>query len=268
VSNRGRTYRFEPASPADSVLFCAVCPIGDLRNNFHADFYATFFLPWKNNDDPRDITDPADPRSVIRMLLVSRQQFQQEVLPLATRCKTRYQISGRLVEVDENAMISELRRNDRPIRFYRNLAGALGGSGRLNTGNTVKLQGAVQLDKIQPSNAQTDLSKVPTGWQVTAEPVLGSQSISLPIGNLKGVSNGYVYIRAKVSEGAFGLTVFNSRTGAYAAPEVLWEAHDPVTEMYIQVSSFEGVDRLVIRNLDDHVASKILIQDVAVVTAR
>ena len=131
ASYLGRTYRFESDPQGDSVLFCAVCPIGDLQSKGQFDFYATFFLPWKTNDDPRSITDPADPRYVIRMLLVSRRQFQQEVLPLATRCRTRYKFSGRLTEVSEDAMIAELHRNEKPIKFYRSLADALAGAGRL-----------------------------------------------------------------------------------------------------------------------------------------
>ncbi len=264
----GRTYRFEPAPQADSILFCAVCPIGDLQSNFQFDFYATFFLPWKTNDDPRSLTDPADPRPVIRFLLTSRQQFQQEVLPQATRCKTRYQITGRLVEVDEDAMVAELRHNDRPIRFYRNLAGALGGAGRLNASNTVRIQGALPLDKIQAASPRAVLSKSPDGYLVTAGPGMETRAAWIPIERVNGLSKGYVYVRAKDSEGTVGLSVRNSRTNALAGPEVLWEAHDLETEIYIPVQSFEGMDRLVIRNMDDHVASKILIKDLAVVTTR
>jgi hypothetical protein len=269
ASNRGKTYRFEPAHQADSVLFCAICPIGDLQNRGEFDFYATFFLPSKSNhDDPRSITDPADPRSVIRVLLVSQQKFQQDVLPRATRCKSRYRITGRLVEVDQDAMVSQLRRNDRPIKFYRSIAAALGGAGRLNAANTEKIPGAIQLDKIQPATAGTVLSKTPDGWQLTTDPALAAAAAAIPIENVNGVSSGYLYVRAKESEGAVGFTLLNSRTYVPAAPEVLWEAHDPVNEIYIPVRSFDGVDRLVIRNSYGHGASKILIKDLAVVTVR
>jgi hypothetical protein len=261
----GKTYRFEPSPQADSVFFCAVCPIGDLRSDFQFNFYATFFIPWKNNDDPIAVTDPGDPRPVIRMLLVSREQFQQEVLPLAARCKTRYQIAGRLVEVDQNAMVSELRRNDQPIKFYRSIAAALGGSGRLNRGNTERVPGAIQLDKIRASVA-ANLSKGPDGWQVKIQPATGSEAVFIPIENVNKLSGGYVYVRAKESVGTVGLTVLNSRTYAFAGPEVQWEAHDPTTEIYIPVQSFDGVDQLVIRNLDEHGSSQILIKDLAVVT--
>jgi len=267
ASAAGKTYRFEPSSQADSVFFCAVCPIGDLRSDFQYDFYATFFLPWKNNDDPRSVTDPADPRSVVRILLVGLQQFQQEVLPRAVRCKTRYQIAGRLVDVDQDAMVSELRHDDQPIKFYRNMAAALGGSGRLNAGNTERVPGAIRLDKIQGS-VQADLSKNPDGWQVKIQPATGSEAVSIPIENVNSLSGGYVYVRAKELVGSVGFTVLNSRSYAFAAPEVQWEAHDPTDEIYIPVRSFAGVDQLAIRNLDKHVTSQILIKDLAVVTTR
>ncbi len=265
ASRGGKTYRFEPSPRPDSVFYCAVCPIGDLRSDFQFDFYATFFIPWKSNDDPIAITDPADPRSVIRMLLVSPEQFQQEVLPLARRCKTRYQIPGRLVEVDQDAMVSELRRNDRPIKFYRNIAAALGGSGRLNARNTERVPGAIRLDKIQ-SSVQADLSKRPDGWQVKIQPATGAEAVSIPIENVNNLSGGYVYVRAKESLGSVGFTVLNSRTYAFAGPEVMWEAHDPTTEIYIPVRSFAGMDQLAIRNLDEHAASEIVLKDVAIVT--
>jgi hypothetical protein len=50
---------------------------------------------------------------------------------------------------------------DRPIKFYRSLAGALRGTGRLSADNTVRIQGALQFDKIQAGSARTDLSKSP-----------------------------------------------------------------------------------------------------------
>jgi len=266
ASQGGKTYRFEPYPQADSVFFCAVCPIGDLRSNFQFDYYATFFLPWTNNDDPRSITDPADPRSVIRFLLVGRRQFQQEVLPLTTRCKTRYQITGRLVEVDQDAMVAELRRKDRPIKFYRSIAAALGGSGRLNTGNTVKIQDALPLGQIQAAE-QARLSKTPDGWLVTTDTNVEFGAVSIPFVPGSRVSAGYVHVRAQVPEGVVGLSVRNYRN-IFIAPEVVWEAHDPETDVYIPVQSFEGAAGLVIRNLNAHGRSKILIKDAAVVTAR
>jgi hypothetical protein len=172
------------------------------------------------------------------------------------------------VEVDQDAMASQLRRNDRPIKFYRSIAAALGGAGRLNAANTEKIPGAIQLDKIQPATAGTVLSKTPDGWQLTTDPALAAAAAAIPIENVNGVSSGYLYVRAKESEGAVGFTLLNSRTYVPAAPEVLWEAHDPVNEIYIPVRSFDGVDRLVIRNSYGHGASKILIKDLAVVTVR
>jgi hypothetical protein len=55
---------------------------------------------------------------------------------------------------------------------------------------------------------------------------------------VNGVFNGYVYVRAYESEGAVGLSVRNSRSNSFASPEVLWEAHDPVAEIYISGPSF------------------------------
>jgi hypothetical protein len=265
ASNGGKTYRFEPSAEADSVLYCAVCPIGDLPYNFQFDYYATYFLPWKNNDDPRSIVDPADPRSVLRFLLVNRRKFQQEVLPKAARCKTRYQIAGRLVEIDQDALVAELRRNDRPIKFYRNIPAALGGSGRLNAANTVRIQGALQLDKIHAAEKAV-LSKQSNGWSVTTDTSVESGAVSIPIEPVDGVSAGYVYVRAQVSAGRVGLSVRNNRNVSLAR-EVVWEAHDPQNDIYIPVPAFQDVAGLVVRNLDRRGRSKILLRDAAVVTA-
>jgi hypothetical protein len=264
ASNGGKTYKFEPSPRADSVLFCAVCPIGDLQSNFQFDYYATFYLPWTNNDDPRGVTDPADPRSVIRFLLVSRQQFQKEVLPMTTRCKTRYQILGQLVEVDQDAMVAKLRTDDRPIKFYRDIAAALGGSGKLNSGNTVRVQGVLQLDQLKAAE-QARVSKTSDGWRVTTDSNVEFGAVSIPMQATSAASSGYVYVRAQILGGTIGLSVRNHRN-IFIAPEVVWEAHDPEAEVYIPIPSFEDVAGLVVRNLDRHGPSTIVLKDAAVVT--
>jgi hypothetical protein len=103
---------------------------------------------------------------------------------------------------------------------------------------------------------------------VKIQPATGSEAVSIPIENVNSLSGGYVYVRAKELVGSVGFTVLNSRSYAFAAPEVQWEAHDPTDEIYIPVRSFAGVDQLAIRNLDKHVTSQILIKDLAVVTTR
>jgi hypothetical protein len=237
-----------------------------LQSDFQFDYYATFFLPWTNNDDPRSITDPSDPRSVIRFLLVSRQQFQKEVLPKATRCKTRYQIEGRLVEVDQDSMVQKLRSTDRPIKFYRSIAAALGGSGKLNQGNTRRVQGALQLDQLKAAE-QARVSKTSDGWRVTTDTNVEFGAVSIPMEAASEADSGYVYVRAQVPEGVVGLSVRNQRN-IFMAPEVVWEAHDPEAEVYIPISSFDGVAGLVVRNLDVHGRSTIVLKDAAVVTRR
>jgi len=266
ASKAGKTYRFEPDSRADSVLYCAVCPIGDLQSNFQFDYYATFFLPWKNNDDPRAISDPADPRQVIRLLLTSRDQFEKEVLPMTGRCKTRYRVPGRLLEVDEAALVAKLRSNDRPIKFYRSIAAALGGAGKLNSANTTRIPEALRLDQLK-SAEQAHVLKTAEGWRITTDTNVEFGAVSVPMKAPSGAQSGYVYVHAQVPVGAVGLSVRNNRN-LFIAPEVVWEAHDPESEIYIPVSSFDDVAGLVIRNLDSQGKSTIVLHDAAVVAAR
>lgn len=268
ASRGGRTFRFEPSAEADSVLYCAVCPIQDLQNDFVLDYYQTFFLPGKNNDDPRAAVDPADPRPVIRFLLTNREKFKKEVLPRTARCKTRYQIEGRLVEVNEDELVAKLRRTDRPMSFYRSIAAALGGGGRLSASNTARIPGALQLDRMQASE-QAVLSKTPTGWSLTTGTSVefDAGALSIPIQAVGGVASGYVYVRAQVPAGRVGISVRDNRNSRMNR-EVVWDARDPQNDLYIPIQSFDGVSGLVVRNLDPQKRSKILLEDAAVVTAR
>jgi hypothetical protein len=239
-----------------------------LTNDGQFAFWATFYLPSADNDDPREVRDPNDPRKVMRVLLVSGQQLERDVLPRATHCKVRYQIRGRLKQIDEDAMLSQLRRNDRPIKFYRSLAAALGGSGRLNGRNTIRVPGGMHLDL---DAVQTDpgasATRVPEGIRTVGTPVQESRMAVIPTRPVKGVSSGYIYVRARVTKGTIGLFAGSSRT-ALTAAGAEWETHDPVREIFIPIQNFDDVDQLVIVNMQGGIASEVVLEDLAIVIAR
>jgi hypothetical protein len=112
-----KMYRFDQSLDGDSILFCAVCQMQDLRNDWRFESYLTLFFPSAaGDDDPRHGPDSTP---LIRTLLVSKEQFQRDVLPQATHCKVRDQIVGRMTEVDSGAMLARLRATDSTIQFYR-----------------------------------------------------------------------------------------------------------------------------------------------------
>jgi hypothetical protein len=264
--HRQRMYRFDQAPDGDSVFFCAVCQMKDLRNNGKFESYLTLLLPpAAGQDDPRSGPDTT---LVIRTLLVSKEQFQRDVLPQATRCQVRDQIAGRMVEVDSGAMLARLQATDSTIRFYRSFATALGGTGRLNAANTNRLPGVVAIRAMQALNPQSHVVLRGGSEDVRTAPTRWWDAASITINHAKSAPGAFLYIRGKVLDGVVGISIRGHEQNSILGSEALWGSHDGVTEIYIPIASFDDSERVVIRNQRENGQSEILIEDAAVVAEK
>lgn len=262
ATRNSRMYRFEQAEAGDSVFFCAVCPAADLRNHGQFDSYLTLYFPLAADEDPR--TGP-DSTLLIRAILVSRQQFQQDVLPNATRCTVRDQLAGRLAEVNSDAMLSQLAANDKTIRFYRSFPTALGGAGRLNPGNTTGVPGIVDLRNIRAVNPQSRVSGRGQTVDVRTAPARWWDAAAIPLSHVTNAGGGFLYVRGKVLDGVVGISVRGHEVNSILGSEAIWGVHDGVSEIYVPIASLESSGQIVVRNQSTRGASDILIEDLAYV---
>lgn len=261
-----RVYRFDEDRAGNYVFFCATCPISDLKNNGQFDFFSTSYFPLKTDSPPWSRADCGEQTPVIRTLLVPRSTFEQDVLPAARRCIPRTVVSGRLEQVDRNALLSELRTQDLPIRFHRNIDDAFVATGRLSPPNTVRVPGALSLDTIALGYPAARVERRSDGVKVTTIAQQWSYAAAAQLRAWeKGLPRGYVYVRAKILKGAIGVALLNTKTNTIAS-EYFWDIRDGVGEIYIRATSFSDVDEIMFRNIADGGASEILIQDLAVVT--
>ena len=261
-----RMYRFDQSPDGDSILFCAACQMKDLRNDGRFESYLTLFFPSAaGDDDPRYGPDSTP---LIRTLLVSKEQFQRDVLPQATRCQVRDQIAGRMVEVDSGAMLARLRATDSTIQFYRSFATALGGTGRLNAANTNRLPGVVAIRAMQALNPQSHVVLRGGSEDVRTAPTRWWDAASITINHAKSAPGAFLYIRGKVLDGVVGISIRGHEQNSILGSEALWGSHDGVTEIYIPIASFDDSERVVIRNQRENGQSEILIEDAAVVVEK
>lgn len=261
-----RMYRFDQAQGGDNVFFSAVCPMRDLRNNGTFESYLTLLLPpAASQDDPRFGPDTTP---VIRTLLVTKEQFQRDVLNQSSRCEVRDQIAGRMVEVDSSAMLARLQATDNTIRFYRSFATALGGTGRLNTANTTRLPGVVAFRAMRAVNPQSQVVLRGGSEDVRTAPTRWWDAASIAIDHAKSAPGAFLYIRGKVLDGVVGISIRGREQNSILGSEALWGAHDGVTEIYIPIASFDDSERVVIRNQGENGQSEILIEDAAVVVEK
>jgi hypothetical protein len=226
----------------------------------------TLFLPAATSED--DPSSSPDSTPVIRALLVSKEQFQRDVLPQSTRCKVRDQLAGRMVELDAGAMLAQLKATDNTIRFYRSFPTALGGTRRLNTGNTTRVPGIVEMRAMHAVNPQSHVNWRGGSEDVRTAPTRWWDAASMTINHAQTISGGFVYIRGRVLEGVVGISIRGREVYSIVGSEAIWGSHDGVNEVYIPIPNFAEALNVVIRNQRDRAESEILIEDAAVVVEK
>jgi hypothetical protein len=261
----GRVYRFDQAANGSHIFYCAVCTSAELRNNGQFQSYGTMYFPAASNDDPRT---GGDATPLIRMLLVSKEQFQRDVVPAAAHCKVRDQIAGNLVEMDSGAMLAQLQATDRTIRFYRSFPTALAGTNRLSSANTSRVPGIVELSSLHATGPDPRVAKTGDSFDVTTAPERWWDAAAVPVHHTEHVERGFIYIRGKVLSGVVGITLRGRDINTIIGSEAMWGANDGVNELYIPIASLEESDQVVIRNQRPGGPSEVLIEDIAVVIER
>lgn len=262
VAVNGQIYRFDQAEAGNSVFYSAVCPGTELRNHGQFDSYGTLYFPSATNDDPRFTGDAT---RVIRMLLVGKDQFQRDVLPAASHCQVRDQIAGNVVAVESGAMLAQLHATDRTIRFYRSFPTALAGTGRLNSGNTTRIPGIVELNELHSLGPIAHAVKREGAVDVSTASKRWWDAASSPINRAQPVDRGFVYVRGRVLKGVVGISIRGHDVLNILGSEAMWGVHDGVNELYIPIASFGDSDQVVIRNQRENGESEVLIEDMAVV---
>jgi len=261
----GHVYRFDQAAEGNSVFFCAVCTSAELRNHGQFRSFGTLYFPSATNDDPRA---GGDSTPLIRMLLVSKEQFQRDVVPAAAHCKVRDQIAGNVTEVDPAVLLAQSRASDHTIRFYRSFATALAGTHRLNSANTDRIAGIVSLEGLQATGPDPRVTRNAGAVDVLTPVKRWWDAAAVTINHAQPLERAFVYVRGKVIQGVIGISIRASDPNTILGTEAIWGATDAVNELYLPIASFDEARRVVIRNQRAEGPSEALIEDIAVVTEK
>ena len=261
----GHVYRFDQAAEGTSVFFCAVCTSAELRNLGQFRSFGTLYFPAATNDDPRG---GGDSTPLIRMLLVSKAQFQRDVAPAAAHCRIRDQIPGNVTEVDPAALIAQSRASDHTIRFYRSFATALAGTGRMNSSNTARIPGVVTLDGLHATGPDPRVTRNGSTVDVLTAMKRWWDAAAVVIDHKQSLDHAFVYLRGKVTRGVVGISLRGSDVNTILGTEAIWGANDGVDELYLPIPTFVDARQVVIRNQRAEGPSEALIEDIAVVVER
>lgn len=264
--SKSAVYEFQEDPAGDYVFFSAVCPIADLQNDGRFPYFSTYYLPLKTNADPESRSDCGEATPVIRNILIPNTVFEKEVRPRAGRCWVRTMVHGRLSRLDRRALLADLKAHDPPIRFYRSPFFAATARGKVGSHNTRRIEGALDMNTLQPSQPGWSIEKQAGGLQLMSTKVRGAGDATAQIHVPAGILQGYLYVRAKVLRGAIDVGVLNNKTKFFMAEQV-WDSRDGFTELYLPIHDLNSVGQFIVANAaEDGGASRVLIEDLALVT--
>ncbi len=258
-----RLYRFSEAAGGNWLYYAAVCPRTDLNNTGQYSFFSTFFLPSVNNDDPRGM---ADARPVIRTVLIPKEQFARDIAPQSSACTVRTEVPGKLVEESRSAMISELKRSDARITFYRSLPAALAMAGHVQP-ESMDAIGAVGMDRLRAASQGINITRQDGTVQFRTLRTLRSDAAYLPINVDPIEGEEYLYIEGAVRRGRISVSIRNTATNSILGDEVIWGDQDGVTAISIPLHA-PGGDEVVIRNAESGTAGSVVLKRVVILRPR
>jgi len=265
----GRMHRFDPAPDGDQTLVCAVCPLGGFDNeDGRFPYFVRFILPGADNADPRASPQASASRLALRMFLLPRARYERDAAPALTGCTIRDRVDGRLTPVDRARMVAELRRTDRPIRFYERLESALSLSGRYNRDNTERLADAMRFAPERGGGEDAVLERSGGGFRIVTPKEPGLQAAWIPVSIPPGVTRGFLYVRGSVARGRVSLRLCRDVLCSEPAAEMIRDQADGLRELYLPVRSLSGVERLLIRNGRTGEESEMMLEDAAIAVAR
>ncbi len=144
----------------------------------------------------------------------------------------------------------------------------MAGAHRLNAGNTARIQGVVELNRIGAVNPQSRVLWRGTNVDVRTAPTRWWDAASIPIDHAHGIAGGFIYVRGRVLDGVVGISVRGHEVNSILGSEAIWGTHDGVNELYIPITSLDNSERVVIRNQRPNAASEVVIEDAAVLVEK
>jgi hypothetical protein len=114
--HHGALFRFQERPDGQDLFACYVCPVNQLSNKDlgDLDFYVTFRLPM---DEP---TEPPD--RMLCAFIMPRERYKQIKPELLSKARLREEFPVLRSREKSEEMLRQLRREDKPIRFFQCLA--------------------------------------------------------------------------------------------------------------------------------------------------
>ena len=264
----GRMYKFTEDSTGDQAFTSLVCPIDpavctvaegkaqhlqwSLRCPWYARdtlFLSVIFQPEQPGRFERD--------AVVNVLLPAAKS--RAYVDSHRECGQIAEIRGSLAEVDKQALITKLRREDRPMQFYErtiDMPGVQRIIGEPPPLDAMRLADAIPLDRMKLVNHRAVIVPGKSPKVITA-PGMGAYAASIPINLPTVFSPCWIHFRVTVSKGTVGIGVLSREKRNFLTEPPLVPAGQLPLDVYIALPSSVGADEVIVRSAEENTSSEI-----------
>ncbi len=265
AARNGQLYRFEEYPDGDYEALTAACPelyAPGWRRIWREAFVAELHLP----------QSMAEGRGHLVTVLVPRQSVEPAAW-IGRSCKEIGKLYGTLLLADKDALVDALRREDRPMHFYRALEQMPGYTGvglpreMTPPKDCVRLDHALRLSEIQASSNQVRLDRIPH-IRITTIPAPGAFSASIPVMHSESlITPCWVQLRLRVNTGAIGIAAFNNSSGILRRTEApVFKSSEPM-DVVLKVPSLRTANSVIIFN-EGELTSQVEVLDASVLVTQ
>jgi hypothetical protein len=265
AADRGRLIRFEESAGGDYAVVSAACPpvpeldYGRWGFRWAGTFSSVLQLPRGAPDYPK----------VVLTLLVRRGAPPSDWI--ARSCRVIQEVSGMVAPVDRDALLAAMKREDRPIRFYRYVEQMPGFKDAGMPKDAARPENTVRLDALDLPHADAyPNAAVAAGppVRVTTDKSFGGFSASIPVKTAQPLSGaGWVHLRLHVLSGRIRYVAFNRQKGILASTRSLSRGSEP-RDLFLAVPDLRQMDSVIVFNDEEEESSQVEILDAAVLVAR
>jgi hypothetical protein len=268
ASREGQLYRFQQEPGGSYDVISAVCPVSTdvgltywgWYRSWPGVFWTVLRIPDSSPDAQRVLVTLVAPRAVA-----------EPAGWMGRACRTLARVPGTLLLADRRAMVEEMRRTDRPMRFYRNLDQVPGYVGvglpppEVPPQGTIRLDNVIDLSRMEAANG----ARLEPGPErrLTTLPHMGGYYGSIPVHHAESVIGPcWVELKLRVLTGRVGFRAFDARHGDLARTLGIETARDPQT-IALRVPDFRSATHIAITN-ESSIGAQVEILDAAILIAR
>ncbi len=269
ASRDGQLYRFHQEPGGNYDVTSAVCPVSsDVGLTYYAWYRSWPGVFWTVLRIPESSPDA---QRVLLTLLAPRAAAEPAGW-MGRACRTLSRVPGRLLPADRRAMVTQLRRTDPPMHFYRNLDQVPGYIGvglppsETPPQETARLDNVIDLSRMEASGG----ARMDSGPErrLIMLPYLGGFYGSIPVHHAESAGGPcWVELRLRVLSGRVGFLAFDAQKGEVLARTLGIEtARDPQT-IALRVPDFRRATHIVITN-QSSTSAQVEVLDAAILVAR